>query len=105
MLMVHIHPGSVVNFFPLTVTTEPFVRWSNFVKDCLVTHLTLEIYWRCLPDVVVLTKDHASFAVAGAAVLAQLSMAAGALEAACVPVPLHGEEQEAVCNSTSTSCT
>lgn len=57
------------------------------------------------PDVVVLAEDHASFAVAGAAVFAQLSMAAGALEALRVPVPLHGEEQEAVCDSTSTSCT
>lgn len=47
-------------------------------------------------DVVVLAEDHATFAVAGAAVLAQLSMAAGALEASCVPVPLHGEKQEAV---------
>lgn len=43
------------------------------------------------PDVVVLAEDHASFAVAGAAVLAKLSVAAGALEASCVPVPLHGE--------------
>lgn len=57
------------------------------------------------PDVVVLAEDHASFAVAGAAVLAQLSVAAGALEASCVPVSLHGKEQEAVCDSTSTSCT
>lgn len=47
-------------------------------------------------DVVVLAEDHATLAVAGAAVLAQLSVAAGALEAPCVPVPLHGEEQEAV---------
>lgn len=56
------------------------------------------------PDVVVLAEDHASFAVAGAAVLAQLSVTAGALEALRVPVPLHGEEEEAVCDSTSTSC-
>lgn len=56
------------------------------------------------PDVVVLAEDHASFAVAGAAVFAQLSVAAGALEASRVPVALHGEEQEAVCDSTSTSC-
>lgn len=55
------------------------------------------------PDVVVLAEDHASLAVAGAAVLAQLSVAAGALEAACVPVPLHGEEQEAVRDPTPTS--
>lgn len=41
------------------------------------------------PDVVVLAEDHAAFAVAGTAVLAQLSVAAGALEAARVPVPLH----------------
>lgn len=56
------------------------------------------------PDVVILAEDHASFAVAGAAVLSQLSVAAGALEAACVPVLFHGEEQEAVCDSTSASC-
>lgn len=57
------------------------------------------------PDVVVLAEDHASFAVAGAAVLAQLSVAAGALEAARMPILFHREEQEAVCNPTSTSCT
>lgn len=57
------------------------------------------------PDVIVLAEDHASFAVAGAAVLAQLSVAAGAFEAARVPVLFHREEQEAVCNPTSTSCT
>lgn len=56
------------------------------------------------PDVVVLAEDHASFAVAGAAVLAQLSVAAGALETLRVPVPFHGEKQETVCYSTSTSC-
>lgn len=55
------------------------------------------------PDVVVFAEDHPSFAVAGAAVLAQLSVAAGALEAARVPVLLHGEKQEAVRNSTSAS--
>lgn len=53
------------------------------------------------PDVVVLAEDHASFAVAGAAVLSQLGVAAGALEAARVPVPLHGEEQEAVGDATT----
>lgn len=58
-----------------------------------------------LPDVVILAEDHASFAVAGATILAQLSMAAWTLEAPCVPVALHGEEQEAVCDSTSTSGT
>lgn len=53
------------------------------------------------PYVVVLAEDHASFAVAGAAVLAQLRVAARALEAARVPVALHGEEQEAVGDPTS----
>lgn len=53
------------------------------------------------PDVVVLAEDHASLAVAGAAVLAQLRVAARALEAARVPVALHGEEQEAVGDPTS----
>lgn len=47
-------------------------------------------------DVVAATQDHASFAVAGGADVAELSLAAGALEAASVPVALHGEEQEAV---------
>lgn len=48
------------------------------------------------PDVVVAAEDHAPLAVAGGADLAQLGLAAGALEAACVPVALHGEKQEAV---------
>lgn len=47
-------------------------------------------------DVVVLAQDHASFAVAGAAVLPQLGLAAGALQAVRVPVPLHREEQESI---------
>lgn len=57
------------------------------------------------PDVVVLAENHASFAVARAAELSQLSVAAGTLQAARVPVPLHGEEQEPVRNTTSTACT
>jgi len=48
------------------------------------------------PDVIIPAEDHASLAVAGGADLAQLGLAAGALEAARVPVALHGEEQEAV---------
>lgn len=98
----------VIDMYPALVwTTLSFVRYKfhSFFKNCLVTYWRLEIYQRGWPDVVVLTEDHASFAVAGAAVLAQLSLAARALEAARVPVPLHGEEQEAVCDSTSASCT
>lgn len=55
------------------------------------------------PDVVVLAEDHAPFAVAGGANLAQLGVAAGALEAARVPVALHGEEQEAVGDAPTTA--
>lgn len=47
-------------------------------------------------DVVAAAQDHASFAVAGGADVAELGLAARALEAARVPVALHGEEQEAV---------
>lgn len=54
-------------------------------------------------DIVVLAEDHASFAVAGAAVLSQLGLAAGALETARVPVSFHREEQESVGNAPSTS--
>lgn len=49
-----------------------------------------------VPYVVVPAEDHASLAVAGGADLAELSLAAGALEAARVPVALHGVEQKAV---------
>jgi len=34
-----------------------------------------------------------------------LSLAAGALKAACVPVPFHGEEQKAIRDPTSAACT
>ena len=51
---------------------------------------------RSLPDVVVPAEDHAALGVAGGADLAQLRLAAGALEAAAVPVAVHGVEQEAV---------
>lgn len=47
-------------------------------------------------DVVAPTQNHAPFAVAGGANVPQLGLAARALEAARVPVALHGEEQEAV---------
>lgn len=83
--------------------TQNVVEWVIRRQRLLTDEF--EIYQLVLPDVVVLAEDHPSFAVAGAAILAQLSVAAGALEAARVPVSLHGEEQETVCNSTSTSCT
>lgn len=57
------------------------------------------------PDVIVPAEDHSSFAEAGAADLSQLSLAAGALKAARVPVPIHGEEQEAIRDATSAACT
>lgn len=49
-------------------------------------------------DVVAPAQDHASFAVAGGADVAQLGLAAGALQAVRVPVAFHGEQQEAVRN-------
>lgn len=57
------------------------------------------------PDVVAAAQNHASFAVAGGANVAQLGLAAGALEAASVPITLHGEEQETVSDLPPTSCT
>lgn len=48
------------------------------------------------PDVVGPAEDHSSFAVAGGPDVSQLSLTARALEAVCVPVALHGEEQEPV---------
>jgi len=49
-----------------------------------------------VPDVVVPAEDHAALGVAGRADLAQLRLAAGALEAAAVPVGVHGVQEEAV---------
>lgn len=57
------------------------------------------------PDVVTPTQNHAPFAVAGGANVPQLGLAARALEAASVPVALHGEEQEAVGDLPPASCT
>ena len=48
------------------------------------------------PDIVVSAEDHAALGVAGRADVPQLGLAAGALEAAAVPVAVHGVEQEAV---------
>ncbi len=66
-----------------------------------------QVLWcsRVLPDVVCSAEDHASFAVAGGPDLSQLSLTARALEAARVPVALHGEEQETVSNTTPTART
>lgn len=49
-----------------------------------------------VPDVVVPAEDHAALGVARRADLAQLRLAARALEAATVPVAVHGVQQEAV---------
>lgn len=57
------------------------------------------------PDVIIPAENHASFAVAGGADLSQLGLAAGALEAARVPVALHGEEQETVGNAAAAAGT
>lgn len=48
------------------------------------------------PDVVVSAEDHAALGVAGRADVPQLGLAAGALEAAAMPVAVHSVEQEAV---------
>lgn len=56
-------------------------------------------------DVVTPTQNHAPFAVAGGANVPQLGLAARALEAASVPVALHGEEEEAIGDLSPTSCT
>lgn len=50
------------------------------------------------PDVIVSAEDHAAFRVARRADFAQLGLAAGALQAAAVPVGVHGVEEEAVCD-------
>lgn len=73
-----------------------FLSQSHQIPDCPF-HL--------VPDVIVPAEDHSSFAEAGAADLSQLSLAAGALKAARVPIPIHGEEQEAIRDPTSASCT
>lgn len=57
------------------------------------------------PDVVVSTEDHAAFGVAGRADLAQLCLAARALEASAVPVAVHGVKEEAVCDFAPAACT
>lgn len=58
-----------------------------------------------LPDVIVPAEDHASFAEAGTADFSQLRLTARALQTARVPVPIHGKEQEAIRNPTSTART
>lgn len=56
-------------------------------------------------DVIVPAEDHASFAEAGTADFSQLRLTARALQTACVPVPIHGEEQEAIRNPASAART
>ena len=50
----------------------------------------------CIPEVVAAAEDHAPLGVAGGADVPQMGLAARALEAARVPVAIHGEEQEAL---------
>ncbi len=80
----------------VTRNISAFLHQSNQIPNCP---------FLLVPDVIVLAEDHSSFAEAGAADLSQLSLAAWALEAARVPVPIHGEEQEAIRDPTSAACT
>lgn len=73
-------------------------------RFCLIPTKSPDCTFLLVPDVIVPAEDHSSFAEAGAADLSQLSLAAGALKAACVPVPIHGEEQEAIRDPTSAAC-
>ena len=57
-----------------------------------------------LPNVVISAKDHAALGVTGRADVAQLRLAAGALEAPAMPVAVHGIEQKAVRNLAPTAC-
>ena len=56
------------------------------------------------PDIVVSAEDHAAFCVARRADFSQLGLAARALEAAAVPVAVHGVEEEAVCDFAPAPC-
>lgn len=79
-----------------------FQSFSTFLSQ---SHQIPDCPFHLVPDVIVPAEDHSSFAEAGAADLSQLSLAAGALKAARVPVPIHGEEQEAIRDATSAACT
>lgn len=57
-----------------------------------------------LPNVVISAKDHAALGVTGRADVAQLRLAARALEAPAVPVAVHGIQQKAVRNLTPAAC-
>ena len=57
-----------------------------------------------LPNVVISAKDHAALGVTGRADVAQLRLAAGALEAPAVPVAVHGIEQKAVRDLAPAAC-
>lgn len=57
------------------------------------------------PDVVILAENHAGLGEAGSADLAEMHLAAGALEAASVPVAVHGVQKKAVTDLTTTSRT
>lgn len=59
---------------------------------------------QALPNVVISAKDHAALGVTGRADVAQLRLAAGALEAPAVPVAVHGIEQKAVGNLAPAAC-
>ena len=57
-----------------------------------------------LPDVIVPTEDHAGLCKTRLADLAQLCLAAGALETARVPVAVQRVQQEPVLNPSPASC-
>ena len=90
-----------------------------YSQRCPVSFLKiLGTLWRCycsarqcwgkgsqvLPNVVISAKDHAALGVTGRADVAQLRLAAGALEAPAMPVAVHGTEQKEVCNLAPAAC-
>lgn len=91
------HKNTDCSFCTTSKSTSLLSSSSFFLLHHLCLHLS--------PDVVAPTQNHAPFAVAGGANVPQLGLAAGAFEAASVPVALHGKEQEAVSDLSSTSCT
>lgn len=73
---------------------SPLVQRNTITLTICPTPLT--VLNQFSPDVVIPAEDHAAFRVARRADLPQLCLAARTLQAAAVPVAVHGIEEEAV---------
>lgn len=84
------------------------MAYNRHLPDVMTyNHHLLDVmtYKQHLPDVIIPTENHASLGKTRCPYLAQLGLTARTLETSCVPVSIHGQQQEPVLYPSATACT